>query len=289
MSQSDLLIEKLEHLISILSGSLTRFVQPIQTEAADCFIWNPNNLTAKPITTVNCIDISLITTIDNIRNILLQNTRNFSKNLPANNALLWGARGMGKSSLIKAIHSFINKENKEHLPLKLIEIYREDIQTLPLLMNELKKSQYRFILFCDDLSFERQEPSNKSLKNVLDGGIEGQADNVILYATSNRRHLIARNMIHNQFRAVNLSDEIEEETSLSDRFGLWLGFHPCSQNDYLKIVENYAKYYALDEKIEVLRRDALEWSLTRGNRSGRVAWQFIQELAARLGKKLRTT
>ncbi|RCL00603.1 MAG: hypothetical protein JSC189_001182 [Candidatus Tokpelaia sp. JSC189] len=287
MAGNNTIPHKLDQIIAILSRIAPPVPTPIEAEKADCFIWNPHQLSAEPVKKVNRVDISLISRVDNVRDILLSNTRCFAKGLPANNALLWGARGMGKSSLIKAAHALINKEEKGILSLKLVEIHREDIDTLPLLMNELKKSKYRFILFCDDLSFNCEDISYKSLKTVLDGGIEGCPPNVLLYATSNRRHLIPRDMIENErSTAINPSETIDEKVSLSDRFGLWLGFHACSQNDYLIMVENYAHYYHLEEQIERLRKDALEWAAIRGNRSGRVAWQFIQDIAGRLGKRL---
>lgn len=287
MTRNTLLASKLDQLIAILSRMAPPVPRPIEAEKADCFVWNAQQLSADPVKKINCIDISLIAGVDNIRDILVDNTKRFAEGLPANNVLLWGARGMGKSSLVKATQTLVNKERKNENPLKLVEIHREDINTLPLLMNELKKSEYHFILFCDDLSFDHDDVSYKSLKTALDGGIEGRPANVLFYATSNRRHLMPRDMIDNEYStAINPSDAIEEKISLSDRFGLWLGFHSCSQDDYLTMVQNYAGYYGLNEKSEKLRNDALEWSTTRGNRSGRVAWQFIQDLAGRLGKTL---
>jgi len=287
MTENNLIPHKLDQLIAILSRMAPPVPRPVEAEKADCFVWNPHQLSADPVEKVNRIDISLIAGVDNVRDILVDNTRRFAKGLPANNALLWGARGMGKSSLVKATQALINKQQQDTKPLKLVEIHREDIDTLPLLMNELKKSKYRFILFCDDLSFDSGDISYKSLKAALDGGVEGCPANVLFYATSNRRHLMPRDMIENECStAISPSEAIEEKVSLSDRFGLWLGFHTCSQNDYLIMVENYAGYYHLEEQPEKLRRDALEWAITRGNRSGRVAWQFIQDLAGRLGKIL---
>lgn len=287
MAGNDLLISKLDQLISILARMAPPVPRPIDAQQADCFVWNRQQLSANPIGAVNRIDLSLIAGVDRVRDILLDNTRRFARGLPANNALLWGARGMGKSSLVKAVQARINEELEQAKPLKLVEIHREDINTLPLLMSALKESPYRFILFCDDLSFDQEDTSYKSLKTALDGGIEGRPENVLFYATSNRRHLMPRDMIDNErSTAINPSEAIEENVSLSDRFGLWLGFHTCSQDDYLAMVENYTHYYGLDEERETLHRDALEWSTTRGNRSGRVAWQFTQDLAGRLGKTL---
>jgi len=219
-----------------------------------------------------------------VATILLENTRRFARGLPANNALLWGARGMGKSSLVKATHGLVEKEG---LGLLLVEIHREDIEALPELLLQLAKADERFLLFCDDLSFDAGESSYKSLKAVLDGGLEGRPRNVLFYATSNRRHLMPRQMIDNERgTAINPGEATEEKVSLSDRFGLWLGFHPCNQETYLAMVERYAGHFQLDIDAEALKRQALEWSTTRGSRSGRVAWQFIQDLAGRLGRPL---
>ena len=224
-----------------------------------------------------------------MRDILLDNTQRFAAGLPANNVLLWGARGMGKSSLVKASHAAVNAEHKGEPPLKLIEIHREDISTLPRLLTLLKASPFRFLLFCDDLSFDNDDTSYKSLKAALEGGVEGRPDNVIFYATSNRRHLLPRDMIENErSTAINPSEAVEEKVSLSDRFGLWLGFHKCSQDEYLDMIDGYVRHYGLDHAPDVLRAEALEWATTRGSRSGRVAWQYIQDLAGRLGKRLDT-
>ncbi len=221
-----------------------------------------------------------------MRDILIDNTERFARGLPANNVLLWGARGMGKSSLVKASHAAINASGAT-TPLKLIEIHREDIDTLPRLLATLKDAPFAFIVFCDDLSFDQDDTSYKSLKAALDGGVEGRPDNVIFYATSNRRHLLPRDMIENErSTAINPSEAVEEKVSLSDRFGLWLGFHKCSQDEYLEMIEGYAAHYGLKVEPDELRRDALEWATTRGARSGRVAWQFITNLAGRLGQRL---
>jgi uncharacterized protein len=253
---------------------------------ADAFIWHPDGRLA-PVPRVSRVDIGLLKGIDRMRDILIENTERFANGLPANNALLWGARGMGKSSLVKAAHASINLSRKPADRLKLIEIHREDIESLPELMDLLRGSAFHFIVFCDDLSFDGNDASYKSLKAVLEGGIEGRPDNVILYATSNRRHLLSREMIENErSTAINPGEAVEEKVSLSDRFGLWLGFHRCSQDEYLAMVKGYCSHFGIKLPEEELEREALEWSTTRGSRSGRVAWQFTQELAGRLGVRL---
>jgi uncharacterized protein len=253
---------------------------------ADAFIWHPDGRLA-PVPRVSRVDISLLKGIDRMRDILIENTQRFANGFPANNALLWGARGMGKSSLVKAAHASINLDRKAAERLKLIEIHREDIESLPALMDLLRGSSFNFIVFCDDLSFDGNDASYKSLKAVLEGGIEGRPDNVILYATSNRRHLLAREMIENErSTAINPGEAVEEKVSLSDRFGLWLGFHRCSQDEYLAMVKGYCSHFGIKLPDEELEREALEWSATRGSRSGRVAWQFTQEMAGRLGVRL---
>jgi hypothetical protein len=253
---------------------------------ADAFVWHPDGrLTEVP--RVSRVDIDLLKGIDRMRDILIENTERFANGLPANNALLWGARGMGKSSLVKAAHASINRGRKAADRLKLIEIHREDIESLPELMELLRSAEHGFIVFCDDLSFDGNDASYKSLKAVLEGGIEGRPENVILYATSNRRHLLAREMIENErSTSINPGEAVEEKVSLSDRFGLWLGFHRCSQDEYLAMVRGYCGHYGIELAEEELEREALEWSTTRGSRSGRVAWQFTQELAGRLGVRL---
>ena len=254
--------------------------------AADAFVWHPDGRLA-PVPRVSRVDLGLLKGIERMRDILIENTERFADGLPANNALLWGARGMGKSSLVKAAHASINLDRKPAHRLKLIEIHREDIESLPALMELLRASDFRFIVFCDDLSFDGNDASYKSLKAVLEGGIEGRPDNVILYATSNRRHLLAREMIENErSTAINPGEAVEEKVSLSDRFGLWLGFHRCSQDEYLAMVKGYCGHFGIKLAEEELEREALEWSTTRGSRSGRVAWQFTQELAGRLGVRL---
>jgi uncharacterized protein len=257
--------------------------------AADAFVWHPTGRRLVPIPRVNRVEIDLLKGIDRMRDILLENTERFARGFPANNALLWGARGMGKSSLVKAAHAETNRGlGKNAGLLKLIEIHREDIESLPELMALLRGTPYRFIVFCDDLSFHAEDTTYKSLKAVLEGGIEGRPENVILYATSNRRHLMSRDMVENErSTAINPGETVEEKVSLSDRFGLWLGFHRCSQDEFLAMVDGYVAHYRIEVAPERLRQEALEWATTRGSRSGRVAWQFVQDLAGRLKVPLR--
>lgn len=276
-------------LLKRIAEALERLSPPplasISLEQADAFVWNAEAGRLDPVTEVARVDLSLIKGIDQVRDILLDNTRRFAKGLPANNALLWGARGMGKSSMVKAAHAAVNEETPGSLIL--IEIHREDIETLPRLMSQLRAQERRAIIFCDDLSFDHDDTSYKSLKAVLEGGIEGRPKNVIFYATSNRRHLMPRDMMENErSTAINPSEAVEEKVSLSDRFGLWLGFHNCSQSDYLDMIHGYVKHYGLKIDEETLKAEAIEWAATRGSRSGRVAWQFIQDLAGRLGQTL---
>ena len=253
---------------------------------ADAFIWQPQGSRLSPVPRVNRVDMALLKGIDRVRDTLVENTERFARGLPANNALLWGARGMGKSSLVKAAHAAVNASHARG-NLKLVEIHREDIESLPELMTLLRGTSQRFIVFCDDLSFDAEDTSYKSLKAVLEGGIEGRPENVILYATSNRRHLMARDMIDNErSSAINPGEAVEEKVSLSDRFGLWLGFHRCSQDEYLAMVEGYVGHFKVPVETEALHREALEWATTRGARSGRVAWQYVQDLAGRLGVKI---
>lgn len=254
--------------------------------AADAFVWQPEARRLQPVARVSRVDLSLLRGIDRMRDILLENTERFARGYPANNVLLWGARGMGKSSLVKAAHASVNL--MEGVPAaKLIEIHREDIETLPELMALLRDVPHRIILFCDDLSFDGDDTSYKSLKAALEGGIEGRPDNVVFYATSNRRHLLPRDMMENErSTAINPSEAVEEKVSLSDRFGLWLGFHKCSQDEYLEMVRGYVAHYGLVVDDAQLQREALEWATTRGARSGRVAWQFIQDVAGRLGVRI---
>lgn len=288
MSTSEnILSAKLDQLLAVLERMAPPAPKSPDTHSADTFVWEPSRLELTPVKKVNRIDLQLIRGVDLVRDQLVGNTERFARGLPANNVLLWGARGMGKSSLVKAAQAAFNQENPQHMPLKLIEIHREDINTLPQLMNMIKDSSYRFILFCDDLSFDHDDTSYKSLKAALEGGVEGRPDNVIFYATSNRRHLMPRDMIDNErASAINPSEATEEKVSLSDRFGLWLGFHKCSQDSYLAMVDSYAAHYGFDYPLDKLHAEALEWSTTRGNRSGRVAWQYIQDLAGRLGVTL---
>jgi uncharacterized protein len=251
--------------------------------AADAFIWHADREWLEPVPVVNRVALGLLRGIDRVRDILLENTQRFAAGLPANNVLLWGARGTGKSALVKATHAAIN-EAKPHA-LALIEIHREDIPSLPRLLSLVRGSSRQCLLFCDDLSFDQNDASYKSLKAVLEGGIEGRPANVVLYATSNRRHLMSRDMIENErSTAINPAEAVEEKVSLSDRFGLWLGFHNVDQETYQAIVRGYAQHFGLDLPEEQLTAEANEWSITRGARSGRVAWQFIQDLAGRLGK-----
>jgi uncharacterized protein len=256
--------------------------------AADAFVWQAKGGALHPVVKVNRVDMELLRGIDQVRDILVENTERFAKGFAANNALLWGARGMGKSSLVKAAHADVNKrlgETPNYRPMKLIEIHREDIEHLPDLMALVRDAPYRFLVFCDDLSFDAEDTSYKSLKTVLEGGIEGRPANVILYATSNRRHLLARDMIENErSTALNPGEVVEEKVSLSDRFGLWLGFHKCSQYDYIAMVFGYLDYYGLHVDRVKTTAEALEWATTRGARSGRTAWQFVQDLVGRAGK-----
>jgi uncharacterized protein len=278
-----------ESLLRRIAEALERLAPtpPLATNLGkhDAFVWHAIPPRLEPVKRVNRVDLDLLKGIDLTRDQLLENTRRFAKGLPANNALLWGARGMGKSSLIKAAHAAVTAEVKGIL--KIIEIHREDIESLPALMALLRaETKVHFIVFCDDLSFDAGDTSYKSLKAALDGGLEGRPLNVMFYATSNRRHLMPRDMMENeQSTAINPSEAVQEKVSLSDRFGLWLGFHNCSQDEYLEMVDGYAKHFKLKAKREDIHRAALEWQVTRGSRSGRVAWQFIQDYASRLGVK----
>lgn len=280
---------RLEPLLQRVADALERLAPPRppanDLDAADAFVWHAEREWLEPVPTVNRVEISLLKGIDRVRDILIDNTERFAKGLPANNVLLWGARGMGKSSLVKAAHAAVNAERARSLVL--VEIHREDIPTLPRLLALLRTTKRRCILFCDDLSFDQQDASYKSLKAVLEGGIEGRPMNVVLYATSNRRHLLSRDMIENErSTAINPGEAVEEKVSLSDRFGLWLGFHACDNETYFAMVRGYAERYGLIIPAEQLKAEANEWSITRGGRSGRVAWQYIQDLAGRLGKQI---
>jgi predicted AAA+ superfamily ATPase len=258
--------------------------------AADAFVWRAESETLAPVRKVSRVELALLQGVDRLRDQLLGNTDRFAQGLPANNVLLWGARGMGKSSLVKAAHADVNARlaaTPGFPGLKLIEIHREDIESLPALMALLRDAPERFIVFCDDLSFDGGDASYKSLKAVLEGGVEGRPANVLFYATSNRRHLLPRDMVDNErSTAINPGEAVEEKVSLSDRFGLWLGFHKCSQDDYLAMVFAYARHFGLDAPEDQIRAEALEWAITRASRSGRAAFQYIQDLAGRLGKKL---
>ncbi len=260
--------------------------EKIDLSKSDGFIYDDSLKNLKPVKKISRIPIQLLKGLENQKDILLKNTQNFANNLPANNALLWGAKGTGKSSLVKSVHAEINIQNNEKI--KLIEIHREDINNLPYLLSKLADyKENKFILLCDDLSFDAGENTYKSLKSVLDGGIEGKPDNIIFYATSNRRHLMPRDMIENErSTSINPSEAVEEKVSLSDRFGLWIGFHNISQDLYLDIIYGYVKEFELNIDNPTLRSKALEWSITRGARSGRVAWQFILQLAGELNKKI---
>ncbi|MGD9740245.1 MAG: ATP-binding protein [Bauldia sp.] len=281
---NDRLDQRLEEIIAILARLAPASAAVPDFTTADAFLWEPKRRALRPVRRVNRVELSLLKGIDRVRDILLDNTMRFAAGLPANNALLWGARGTGKSSLVKAVHAEATAAGPD---LKLIEIHRDDIASLPDLMELLRDAPHRFLLFCDDLSFDAGETSYKSLKAALEGGIDGRPANVLLYATSNRRHLLPRDMMENErSTAINPSEAVEEKVSLSDRFGLWLGFHAVGQEQYLAMVRAYAAHYGFAIADEELVRDALEWAATRGARSGRVAWQFTQDLAGRLGVKL---
>ena len=275
-------------LLARIAESLERLAPPPPPSpdfaAADGFLWHAQPGVLEPVPAIARVPLHLLKGIDHVRDILVGNMRRFAQGLGANNVLLWGARGMGKSSLVKAAHAQMREEG---FPLKLIEIAREDIDSLPALMNLLRPAPFRFVLFCDDLSFDSGENSYKALKAVLDGGIAGRPENVLFYATSNRRHLMPRDMIENErSTAINPAEAVEEKVSLSDRFGLWLGFHACDQDTFFAMLDGYAAAFGLAIGRDQLHREAIEWSVSRGARSGRVAWQFIQDVAGRLGKRL---
>ena len=253
-------------------------------DAADAFVWHVDPERLEPVTDVSRVDLSLLVGINRSRDTLLENTLRFAKGFPANNALLWGARGMGKSSLVKAVHAEVNAQGHA---LKIVELQREDLPSVARLLQHLRGSETRFLLFCDDLSFSHDDQHYKSLKAVLDGGIEGRPDNVVFYATSNRRHLMPRDMIENERgSAINPSEAVEEKVSLSDRFGLWLGFHPCDQDEFLAMIKGYVDAYGVEIDDDTLRAEAIEWQATRGGRSGRVAWQYFTDLAGRKGVQI---
>ncbi|MEQ8505976.1 MAG: ATP-binding protein [Rhodospirillales bacterium] len=279
----------LQNALNRIADALERLAPPPAPDndltVADAFVWHADRAWLEPVPKVNRVEMGLLRGIELQVEQLMDNTMRFAKGLPANNALLWGARGTGKSSLVKALHAEINAEQPG--ALLLVEIHREDIPSLPALLSALRASGRRALIFCDDLSFDAEDATYKSLKAVLEGGIEGRPENVLFYATSNRRHLISRDMIENErSTAINPGEAVEEKVSLSDRFGLWLGFHNVDQQTYFEIIEGYAKRYGLEGPDIDLRREANEWAVTRGSRSGRVAWQYIQNLAGRLGKTL---
>ena len=281
-----------ETLLERIAGALERLAPPpappVDLAAADAFVFFAEDNRLVPVPKVNRVALPLLQGVERVRDILLANTLQFAGGFPANNALLWGSRGMGKSSLVKAIHAeIVASQPPGSRRLILVEIHRDDIPSLPLLLTQLRAAEHRFILFCDDLSFDHDDAAYKSLKAVLDGGIEGRPENVILYATSNRRHLMPRDMIDNErSSAVNPGEAVEEKISLSDRFGLWLGFHACDQQTYLAMIRGYVEHYEIEIDEAELTREANEWAVTRGGRSGRVAWQFVQDLAGRLQHRL---
>jgi uncharacterized protein len=278
-----------ETTLSRIAAALERLAPPApkapDLQAADAFVWHPERFALTTVPRVSRVALELLQGIGRQKEILLENTRRFADGLPANNAMLWGARGMGKSSLVKAVHAEVNRATPG--ALALIEIHREDIRTLPMLLNVLRDQPRRCVILCDDLSFEKEDADYKALKSVLDGGIEGRPDNVLFYATSNRRHLMPRDMMDNErATAINPGEAIEEKVSLSDRFGLWLGFHNGDQDTFFAMIDGYAAAYRLPISTAELHAAAVEWSVTRGGRSGRVAWQFIQDIAGRLGVRL---
>jgi predicted AAA+ superfamily ATPase len=286
MNDEMALIARLERLAAALERLAAPAPAKPDFDAAEAFVWQPDRESFDPVAEVNRVSLELLKGLGSVAPQLGENTERFARGLPANNALLWGARGMGKSSLVKAAHAAVGTAHPA-AGLRLIEIHREDIESLPELMAILRPARQRFIVFCDDLSFDADDTSYKSLKTMLEGGIEGRPDNVIFYATSNRRHLLAREMVENErSTAINPGEAVEEKVSLSDRFGLWLGFHRCSQDEYLAMVEGYVSRYRIPIAADELRREALEWATTRGARSGRVAWQYVQDLAGRLGVAL---
>ncbi|WP_374307403.1 ATP-binding protein [Methylocella sp.] len=283
-------LAQLERIAAALERLAPPEAEKPDFSTADAFVFSAAAPHFSPVARVNRVEMALLKGVERMRDALADNTERFARGLPANNALLWGARGMGKSSLVKAAHAEINRRlaaEPGFSPLKLVEIHREDIDALPALMSAAREAPFRFIVFCDDLSFDGADANYKSLKAVLEGGIEGRPDNVLFYATSNRRHILSREMVENErSTAINPGEAVEEKVSLSDRFGLWLGFHPCSQDTYLAMVRGYAERYGLDQDPAETEREALEWAITRGSRSGRAAWQYVQDLAGRLGKRL---
>jgi uncharacterized protein len=285
-------VEALERIAEALERIAPPAQEPTDLSSADAFLWRSDLKRLEPVREVNRVELSLLKGIDRARDLLLDNTERFARDLPANNALLWGARGMGKSSLVKAAHAEVNRRlamKRARRALKLVEIHREDIEALPLLMSLLREDSHQILVFCDDLSFDAGDTSYKSLKAVLEGGIEGRPANVLFYATSNRRHLLPRDMMENErSTAINPGEAVEEKVSLSDRFGLWLGFHKCGQDEFLAMVDAYVSFFNFNLSMSQseLQAEALEWATTRGARSGRVAWQFVQDLAGRNGVRL---
>jgi uncharacterized protein len=280
--------QRLIEVATRVAEALERLAPPaapaVALEAAEAFVWHPSPPHLTPVAKVSRVDIALLQGVERQKQILLDNTLRFARGLPANNAMLWGARGMGKSSLVKAVHAVANAQLRN--VLALVEIHREDVRSLPDLLNVLRAQSRRCLILCDDLSFERDDSDYKALKSVLEGGIEGRPENVLFYATSNRRHLMPRDMIENErATAINPSEATEEKVSLSDRFGLWLGFHNCDQDTFFAMIDGYAAAMHLPINTEALHAAAVEWSVTRGARSGRVAWQFIQDMAGKLGVK----
>jgi predicted AAA+ superfamily ATPase len=297
---SQLLDARAVEVLERIANVLERIAPPLPVTAdlsgADAFLWRSDLKKLEPVLHVNRVELALLKGIDQARDLLLDNTERFARALPANNALLWGARGMGKSSLVKAVHAEANRrlagKREGGRPLKLVEIHREDIEALPPLMSLLRSNPHQVLVFCDDLSFDAGDTSYKSLKAVLEGGIEGRPANVLFYATSNRRHLLPRDMMENErSTAISPGEAVEEKVSLSDRFGLWLGFHKCGQDEFLAMVDGYVAYFDFHLSIpqSELHAQALEWATTRGARSGRVAWQFVQDLAGRHGVRIATT
>jgi predicted AAA+ superfamily ATPase len=280
------LIPVLQNIADALERIAPKPVAVPDPDASSAFVWHATG-DLQPIAKVNRVDMSLLKGVDRMRDQLLENTERFATGLPANNALLWGARGMGKSSLVKACHHDVG--TRISAGLKLVEIHREDIESLPVLMALVREHpEMHFIVFCDDLSFDGNDTSYKSLKAALEGGIEGRPENMVFYATSNRRHLLPRDMMENErSTAINPSEVVQEKVSLSDRFGLWLGFHNCSQDEFFEMIDGYVAHHGIDIGKEELRAAAIEWSATRGARSGRVAWQFVQDLGGRKGIHLK--
>ncbi|MFC7050797.1 ATP-binding protein [Emcibacter nanhaiensis] len=285
MTDSKEILPLLNRIADALDRIAPASAANLSLKDGDAFVWQADPDRLQKVEDVNHINLALLKGIDHVTDILRRNTEQFAAGLPANNALLWGARGMGKSSLVKALHAEINAGTKSKLAL--VEIHREDIPSLPRLLEVIRDSGRQVILFCDDLSFDTEDSTYKSLKAVLEGGIEGRPKNVVFYATSNRRHLMARSMMENERgTAINPSEAVEEKVSLSDRFGLWLGFHSCPQEVFLRMIDAYIEHYNIPADLDEVHADAKEWATTRGSRSGRVAWQFIQDLAGRKGVTL---